>query len=79
MQYKARKRLAIFVLVIGLPVYIIVAATIMSYMLSQEVRFPLLVELVVYILLGVGWAFPLKWVFQGIGQPDPDAPKQSQE
>ena len=72
MTYKARKRLALFVLVIGLPIYIIVAVTIMSVMLNQEIRFPLIVELLVYILLGIGWAFPLKWVFMGIGQPDPD-------
>ena len=72
MTYKARKRLALFVLVIGLPIYIIVAVTIMSVMLNQEIRFPLIVELLVYILLGIGWAFPLKWVFMGIGQPDPE-------
>ena len=79
MTYKARKRLAIFVLVIGLPVYIILAVTVMSYMMTQEVRFPLAVEFVVYVLLGIGWAFPLKWVFKGIGQPDPDAPPQSHD
>jgi hypothetical protein len=75
MTYKARKKLALFVLVVGLPVYIIVAVTIMSYMMTQEVRFPLIVEFFVYVALGIGWAFPLKWVFKGIGQPDPDAPE----
>ncbi|MEJ8559892.1 DUF2842 domain-containing protein [Yoonia sp. GPGPB17] len=78
MQYKARKRLAIFVLVIGLPVYIILAVTIMSYMMTQEIRFPLVVELFAYVALGIGWAFPLKWVFKGIGQPDPNEPPQQQ-
>lgn len=73
MTYKSRKRLALFVLVIGLPLYIIVAATIMSVMMTQGSRLPMLVELLVYIGLGIGWAFPLKWVFQGIGQPDPAA------
>lgn len=72
MTYKARKRLALFVLVIGLPIYIVLAATVMSLMLNQEIRFPVAVELFVYVLLGIGWAFPLKWVFKGIGQPDPD-------
>ncbi|KQB95458.1 hypothetical protein AL073_16560 [Loktanella sp. 1ANDIMAR09] len=79
MTYKARKKLALFVLVVGLPVYIIVAVTIMSYMMTQEVRFPLVVEFIVYVVLGIGWAFPLKWVFKGIGQPDPDAPESSQK
>lgn len=72
MTYKARKRLSILVLVVGLPIYIIIAATIMSSMMTQEVRFPLVVEFVIYVALGIGWAFPLKWVFKGIGQPDPD-------
>lgn len=79
MTYKARKKLALFVLVVGLPIYIIVAVTIMSYMMTQDVRFPIAVELLVYVLLGIGWAFPLKWVFKGIGQPDPDAPENMQK
>ena len=74
MTYKARKRLAIFVLVIGLPVYIAIAATIMSNMMSQQIQMPKPVEFLVYLLLGIGWAFPLKWIFKGIGQPDPDEP-----
>lgn len=73
MTYKTRKRLALFVLVIGLPVYIIVAVSIMSGMLNGDIRLPFLVELLIYIALGIGWALPLKWVFKGIGQPDPDA------
>lgn len=68
MTYKARKRLALFVLVVGLPVYIIVAVTVMS----QAARFPIAIELLIYVVLGVAWAFPLKWVFKGIGQMDPD-------
>ncbi|MFA8442312.1 DUF2842 domain-containing protein [Yoonia sp.] len=74
MTFKARKRLAIFVLVIGLPVYIAIAATIMSNMMSQQIQMPKTIEFLVYLLLGIGWAFPLKWIFKGIGQPDPDAP-----
>jgi hypothetical protein len=73
MTYKNRKRLALFVLVIGLPAYIIFAATIMSNMMTGAIRLPMWIELVVYVALGIGWAFPLKWVFKGIGQPDPDS------
>ena len=72
MTYKARKRLALFVLLVGLPVYIVVAVTIMS----QATRFPIAVELMIYVALGIGWAFPVKWVFKGIGQPDPDQDNQ---
>jgi len=76
MTFKARKRLALFVLVVGLPIYIVVAATIMSIMLNQEIRFAWPIEVAIYVVLGIGWAFPLKWVFKGIGQPDPDAPPE---
>ena len=76
MNYKARKRLALIVLAVGLPIYIIVAVTLMSFLLNQEARFPLGIELLAYIVLGIGWAFPLKWVFKGIGQPDPDESQQ---
>ena len=68
MGYKARKRLALFVLVVGLPVYIILAVTIMS----EASRFPKAIEFLIYLVLGIAWAFPLKWVFKGIGQSDPD-------
>lgn len=76
MTFKARKRLALFVLVVGLPIYIVVAATIMSVMLNQEIRFAWPIEVLIYVVLGIGWAFPLKWVFKGIGQPDPYAPPE---
>ena len=72
MTYKSRKRLALFVLVVGLPIYIIFAAGIMSSMMNDQIRFPIAVEFLVYLALGIGWAFPLKWVFKGIGQADPD-------
>lgn len=70
MTYKGRKRLALAVLVIGLPAYIVLAVTLMS----EASRFPRPVEFFIYVALGIGWAFPLKWVFKGIGQPDPDDP-----
>jgi hypothetical protein len=41
--------------------------TLMSFL--EDV--PILVELFMYIFLGVAWAFPTKVIFQGIGQSDP--------
>ncbi|PTQ72646.1 DUF2842 domain-containing protein [Celeribacter persicus] len=73
LSYKARRRLALLVLVLGLPVYIVMAVTIMNWI----DRPGLWVELAVYVGLGVLWAFPLKVVFKGIGQPDPDASEDS--
>lgn len=68
--YQKRKRLALLALVVGMPIYVIVAVTIMS----QAPKFPKLLELLTYVVLGIGWIFPLKPIFLGIGQPDPDAP-----
>jgi hypothetical protein len=71
LSYKSRRRLALLLLVVGLPAYIIVAVTIMNLL----DRPPIWVELLVYIGLGVLWAVPFKAVFKGIGQADPDLPK----
>lgn len=71
LSYKSRRRLALLLLVVGLPAYIIAAVTLMNLL----DRPPIWVELLVYIGLGVLWALPFKAVFKGIGQADPDAPK----
>lgn len=69
LSYKTRRRLSLLVLVVGLPVYIGLA----WYILSLFDRPPVFVELLVYAVLGVLWAIPLKAVFIGVGQADPDA------
>lgn len=70
LSYKARKRWSLVILVIGLPVYIGVAL----YVVSLFDRPAPWVELAVYIGLGVVWALPFRFVFLGVGQPDPDQP-----
>jgi len=70
LSYKARKKLSLLILVVGLPAYVVVAVTVINLF----ERPPILVELAIYVALGIAWAFPLKWVFQGIGQADPDDP-----
>lgn len=66
--YKARKRLAILTLVLGVPAYIVLAISLIALL----ERPALWIELLIYVGLGVLWIFPLKWVFMGIGQPDPE-------
>lgn len=70
LSYKARRRLSLLVLLVGLPAYIVAAVSIVSLFDRPSI----LVELMVYIGLGVIWAVPLKKVFKGIGQADPSAP-----
>jgi branched-subunit amino acid transport protein len=69
LSYKARRRWSLVILLVGLPIYIMVAVTVMN-MLDRP---PIWVEFLVYVALGVVWALPFKAVFTGIGQPDPDA------
>ena len=70
MTYNTRKKLAAVALLVGLPIYIGVAL----WVVSLFDRPSMLVELLVYVGLGVIWAFPLKRLFLGVGKPDPDAP-----
>ncbi|MEJ6478667.1 MAG: putative membrane channel-forming protein YqfA (hemolysin III family) [Paracoccaceae bacterium] len=74
LTYKARKRWSLVILIIGLPLYIAMAVTVMTLLYPDPTaRAPIWVELGIYIGLGVLWAFPLKFIFKGIGQNDPDA------
>lgn len=68
LSYKARKRWSLLLLIIGLPLYIIVAVTLVG--LLDRPSF--LLELVIYLGLGILWALPFKFLFKGIGQADPD-------
>jgi uncharacterized membrane protein YhdT len=70
LSYKARRRWSLIILVIGLPAYIVVAVTILNHLGSL----PKWLELPVYVIVGLAWVVPLRFVFRGIGQPDPDAP-----
>ncbi|WP_099826522.1 DUF2842 domain-containing protein [Oceaniglobus indicus] len=72
LSYKARRRWALLILVVALPVYILVA----SWAVTLLERPSVLVELLIYVVLGVIWAIPLKAIFKGIGQVDPDAPRR---
>lgn len=68
LSYKARRRWALIILLIGLPLYIAAA----WYLTSLFERPGLFLELGIYLALGVVWAFPLRAVFKGIGQANPD-------
>lgn len=69
LSYKARRRLSLLILLVGLPAYVVACVSIIGWLDRPS----LLVELLIYIGLGVLWAMPLKVVFKGIGQADPDA------
>ncbi|ASM71651.1 MULTISPECIES: DUF2842 domain-containing protein [Roseobacteraceae] len=69
LSYKARRRWSLIILLVGLPLYVIVAVNLVALFDRPSIW----VELLIYLGLGVLWAFPLRAVFKGVGQPDPDA------
>ncbi len=68
LRYKTKKRLSLLILLVGLPMYIVSAVTIVNLLDRPS----LWIELLVYVGLGIVWALPFKAVFKGIGQADPD-------
>ncbi|QYX58193.1 DUF2842 domain-containing protein [Roseovarius sp. SCSIO 43702] len=73
LSYKARRRWSLIILLIGLPLYIVVAVTLTDWLRRTWPDIPGFVEFVVFVVLGIVWALPLRAVFLGVGQEDPDA------
>ncbi len=69
LSYKARRRWSLIILLVGLPLYIVAAVTVVDWMN----RPPVWLELVVYVALGFLWMAPFRFVFLGVGRADPDA------
>jgi predicted membrane channel-forming protein YqfA (hemolysin III family) len=67
LSWKARRRWALAILVLAVPAYIVAAVSLIA--LFDRPTF--LVELAVYVGLGILWVLPLKPIFKGIGQPEP--------
>ena len=72
--YKARKRLSLLVLLVGMPAYVVLAVSLMGTI----DRLPIWLEVPCYVILGVAWIVPFRSVFLGVGQPDPDAVDREQ-
>jgi uncharacterized protein DUF2842 len=75
LSYKTRRRLSLLILLVGLPVYIVSAVSIVGLF----ERPPILLELGIYVTLGVVWAFLFTSVFMGVGKADPDAPDDADQ
>jgi len=68
LSYRARRRLSLLILLVGMPLYVVAAVTIVNLF----DRPPFWLEIAVYVALGFLWAVPFRAVFRGIGQTDPD-------
>ena len=71
LSYAARRRWALVILLVGLPIYVVAAVTLVGLVERPSV----LVELAIYLGLGFAWALPFRFIFRGIGQPDPETKK----
>ncbi|WP_371742165.1 DUF2842 domain-containing protein [Pseudoruegeria sp. HB172150] len=60
--------MSLLILLVGLPVYLGLA----WYLTSLIGRPNVLLEILIYVGLGVLWALPFKAVFKGVGQAPPD-------
>ena len=72
LSYRARRFWSLVILLVGLPVYIVAAVSLVALFNRPGV----LVELLIYVALGVLWALPFRAVFSGVGRPDPEAPRE---
>ena len=68
LSYKTRKRLALLILIVGVPLYIMSAVTVISWFDRPAIW----VEFLVYVGMGIVWIVPLKPIFKGVGQADPN-------
>ncbi|KAA9007936.1 DUF2842 domain-containing protein [Histidinibacterium aquaticum] len=65
---KQKRRWSLVILLVGLPVYVVLAVTI----LNALGRPPIWVEFLVYAALGLLWALPFRRVFAGVGREAPE-------
>ncbi|MEW9918932.1 DUF2842 domain-containing protein [Marimonas sp. MJW-29] len=68
LSYKARKRWSLVILLIALPIYVIVAVNVVEMFDRPSI----LLELAIYVGLGILWVLPFKSIFKGVGQADPE-------
>jgi|ACQI01.1.fsa_nt_gi hypothetical protein len=80
LSYKSKRRWSLIILLIGLPLYIATALFVVSLFDRPPVLawYHFVLELLVYLVLGILWMLPFKFVFLGVGKADPDAPQDDE-
>tara|TARA_B100001121_G_C18487479_1_gene525609 strand:+ start:163 stop:375 length:213 start_codon:yes stop_codon:yes gene_type:complete len=64
-SYRLKRLFALLVLLLWLPLYIVLVLNLLTFFERPN----LFIELLIYITVGVFWAWPFKTLFKGIGQP----------
>lgn len=68
LSHRARKRWSLVVLLVGMPLWVVAAVTVVGLF----DRPPFWLEILVYVGLGLVWILPFKRLFRGVARPDPD-------
>ena len=68
MNLRTRKRLSLFLLLVWMPLYIVLAISAVAWFQARFGRLPFLLELAAYVVLGILWVLPFRRVFLGVGR-----------
>jgi len=65
---RQRKIFSLIILLVWLPAYIIIVLNVINFLGRPSI----IIELFIYMLAGILWALPFKFIFIGIGKKEKD-------
>ncbi len=68
MDLKTRKRWSLVLLLVWLPIWVVIAVSLMNWLDARFGRMPIWAEVPVYFGLAIVWALPFRRVFRGVGR-----------
>ena len=75
LSYRAKRIFALLILCVLLPIYIVVAVTLVGLFDRPHI----LVEFGIYAALGILWVLPFRAVFRGVGREDKEVGSSSSD
>lgn len=68
MSLRQRKRWSLVLLLVWMPIWIVIAVTLMNWLDARFGRMPIWAEVPAYIVLAFVWVLPFRRVFRGVGR-----------
>ena len=68
LNYRQKKIFSLIILLVWLPAYIIIVLNAINFLDRPSI----LIELLIYVIAGVLWALPFKFIFKGVGKSEKD-------
>ena len=63
---RQRKIFSLIILLVWLPAYIIIVLNVINFLDRPSI----VIELLIYVIAGILWALPFKFIFKGIGKKE---------